>query len=233
MNTSIQVLGTNPPRSGISRPGESWENAAVRISGGRGTPMAHDLRGEVKRFLVEPTCHVGLRPMTRYDLKDLARWLRADHVAKWWHREGPSTDEAVAERYGRVLDGLEATEMWVVEANGRSIGFMSDYRISDHPEYALLTASPEAVGVDYAIGEAAWVGRGWGPLMLWAWARHAHERHPDVATFFAAPDHRNGASLRALAKVGFVAGTWFDEKEPDGTVSTVVGCTFDVRRLLG
>ena len=233
MNSSVQVLGTNPPRQGISRPGESWYHTAERIAGDRGIPMAFDLTGEVKRFLIEPTLRVGLRPMTPYDLKDLARWMRAPHVAKWWAIEGSATDEAVRERYEPGIRGETATTYSVVEANGRSIGWVQDYRIADYPEYAQLAPDITSVGVDYAIGEPAFVGRGWGPLMIWTWALSAARRHPDVTSFFAAPDHRNGASLRALAKVGFTPGTWFDEPNPDGTVSTVVGCTLAVRPVLG
>ncbi len=233
MNASVQVLGTNPPRSGLARSGESLLHAAERLSSGRGVPLALDLTGEVKRFLIEPTCRVALRPMTTYDLKDLAGWLRQPHVAKWFAAEGPATDAAVRERYLASVQGLTATSMWVFEANGRSIGFCQDYRIRDYPEYAQLTPDPNAVAMDYAIGEPAWLGRGWGPLMVWAWVVHAQARHRDVTTFFAAPDHRNVASLRTLAKVGFAAGTWFDESESDGSVSTVVGCTFDVPRILG
>jgi aminoglycoside 6'-N-acetyltransferase len=61
----------------------------------------------------------------------------------------------------------------------------------------------------------------------------ARNRFPDATAYFAAPDHRNTASLRMLAKAGFEEGTWFDEPQPDGTVDTVVGCTLDVRRVLG
>ena len=58
-------------------------------------------------------------------------------------------------------------------------------------------------------------------------------RLPAATTYFAAPDHRNAASLRMLAKAGFHEGLWFDEPREDGTVDTVVGCTLDVRRVLG
>jgi aminoglycoside 6'-N-acetyltransferase len=54
-----------------------------------------------------------------------------------------------------------------------------------------------------------------------------------VTTYFAAPDHRNRASLRILAKAGFQQGTWFDEPQRDGTTTTVIGCTLDVRRVIG
>jgi RimJ/RimL family protein N-acetyltransferase len=69
--------------------------------------------------------------------------------------------------------------------------------------------------------------------MLWTWLASARRRYPDVDTYFASPDHRNAASLRVLEKLGFVAGAWFDEPQPDGSVATLVGCTLDVRRVVG
>ena len=69
--------------------------------------------------------------------------------------------------------------------------------------------------------------------MIWAWALRSRAAFPDAPVFFAAPDHRNAASRRVLAKAGFVEGLWFDEPGHDGGVDTVVGCTFDVARVIG
>lgn len=230
---TIQVLGVHPIREGVPQPGESWLAAATRLAQSKVPAVAFDLSGRTKRFLVEPSLRVGLRPMGPGDLKTLARWLRTPHVARWWFSDGSASDEAVHERYAPHLSAETPTTMWVVEANGRSIGWLQDYRLSDYPEYAQLAPDGQALGFDYGIGEPAFVGRGWGPLMIWAWAVAAQRRFPEVDTFFAAPDHRNGASLRALSKVGFTPGVWFDEPNPDGTVSTVVGCSLDVRAVLG
>ena len=89
------------------------------------------------------------------------------------------------------------------------------------------------MGLDYAIGEPEWAGRGLGARVLWTWMLGARRRFPDVTAYFAAPDHANAASLRILDKAGFTQGTWFDDPQRDGTTSTVVGCTLDVRRVLG
>lgn len=176
---------------------------------------------------------VGFRPLTRGDFADAVRWTHVPHVAPWWDEE--AADVATAERhYGPAIAGREPTRRWVVELNGRSVGLVQDYRIGDHPEYALLTARPEAVGIDYLVGAPTWVGRGTGTRMLWQYLRDVvRPAYPDAPTFFAAPDHRNAVSLRVLDKLGFTRGLWFDEPQRDGTVLTVVGCSLDVAAVFG
>lgn len=230
----MTVLDRGHEFSGVVRPGESWAAAARRTCASLHVePTPLDLSGEVKRFVVDHDRRVSLRAMTRGDLADVVRWRSADHVERWYAGDGPPTLSAVTERYGPRIDGMVAVRMWVVEVNGRSVGFCQDYRIRDHPDYAVPTPDPDAVGVDYAVGEPHLVGAGVGTAMLWAWLLSARRRYPDVATCFSAPDHRNRASLRVLEKVGFVPGTWFDQPRADGSVGTLVGCTLDVARVTG
>ena len=251
-----------PVVHGDWRAGESLLGVATRVLGEAGLdscePWAVDLSGtvallavdvpddvatghlplveaddSVHRALAVPDVRLAFRAMTRADLADVVRWTTAPHVARWW--DGQSDDVAAAERhYGPALDGRDPTRMWVVEVNGRSVGFVQDYLIGDHPEFAVLTAQPDAVGLDYAIGEIAWAGRGTGTRMLWQFLRDVLQPfYAEATRYFAAPDHRNGASLRVLDKLGFERGVWFDEPQSDGGVETMVGCTLDVRRVLG
>jgi RimJ/RimL family protein N-acetyltransferase len=185
------------------------------------------------RLARTPSVLLGFRAMCRADLPDVVRWQSQPHVARWWTEAGRDLAGAEA-HYGPALDGADPTRLWVVEVNGRSVGMIQDYLIGDHPEYALLTARPEAVGFDYLVGEPSLVGRGVGTRMLWAFLRDVVRPHyPAAPEFFAAPDHRNAVSLRVLDKLGFVRGLWFDEPQRDGRVDTVVGCTLDVRSVLG
>lgn len=217
--------------TGIAELGESWAAAAERIAVRPVFPI--DLSGEVKEFGADPWPVVALRPMVRGDLPDLVRWLGQHHVRTWYSVDGEPTPERVEEHYGPGLEGRTPTSLWVGEVNGRSIGMVQDYRIRDYPEYALLTPDPDAIGLDYLVGEPAWVGRGLATRMLWSLLSGLPRRYPGVTYAFAAPDHRNGASLRVLAKLGFEQGTWFDEPQPDGSTSTVIGCTLDLARVLG
>ena len=213
------------------REGESWAQAADRLAGGRGPVLAVDLSGDPLRFVVDEEHRLALRPMTEGDLADVTRWVNAPHVTRWWdeHRR----PEQVRAHYGPGVRGEEAVRYWVWEVNGRSVGFSQDYRIADHPGFALLCGRPDAVGFDYVIGEDAFVGRGLGTRLLWVHLRDfVVPAYDGVQELFAAPDHRNARSLRVLDKLGATRGLWFDEPRANGGVDTVVGCSIDVRRVL-
>ncbi len=231
--TRLVVHDRGRELSGVIREGEPWAVAARRTAGSvHGVPVPLDLSGEVKEFLVDHDKVVTVRAMTRGDLRDVTRWRQSEHVRRWWAAEGEPTPELVAEKYGPRIDGMSPTRMWVAEVNGRSVGFVQDYRIGDYPDYAVLGPDPDAIGVDYAVAEE-WSGRGLGAQVLWAWMIRTRHRLPAVTTYFAAPDHRNRASLRMLAKAGFTQGLWFDEPRDGDRVDTVVGCSLDVRQVLG
>jgi len=233
MTRHLVVRDRGHELTGVAREGEAWAAAARRtVASLHVEPVPVDLSGEVKRFVVDHDNRVSVRAMTRGDLPEVVRWRQSEHLHRWWASDGEPTAERVTAQYGASIDGLTPTRMWVAEVNGRSVGFVQDYRIGDYPEYAVLGPDPTAIGIDYALAEE-WSGRGLGVRVLWAWMLRARHRFPEATAFFAAPDHRNAASLRLLAKVGFTQGLWFDEPQEDGSVDTVVGCTLDVRRVLG
>jgi aminoglycoside 6'-N-acetyltransferase len=230
----LSVLDRGRELDGVVQDGESWAGAARRIASSiHAEPVPLDLSAEVKRFVIDHDTVVAVRAMTRGDLGDVTRWRQSEHVHRWWSSDGEPTRDLVEATYGPRVDGCSPTRLWVVEVNGRSVGFVQDYRIGDYPDYALLGPDPDAIGIDYAIGEAVWTGRGLGVRVLWAWMLRARHRFPEAAAYFAAPDHRNASSLRILAKAGFAQGLWFDEPQQDGSTDTVIGCTLDVARVLG
>ena len=222
-----------------ARDGESWAALGDRLAptGTAGPVLAVDLSGDPLRFRVDVDHRFSIRPMTVGDFADVSRWVNEPHVARWWTLpdvSGHRSLEQVEAYYGAALRGEDPTRMWVWEVNGRSVGFSQDYRISDHPDYALLSSRADAVGFDYALGEPAFAGRGLGTSLLWVYLRDiVWPAYVDVAELFAAPDHRNAASLRVLAKLGFTEGVWFDEPGPGGRTDTVIGCSLDVAQVMG
>jgi RimJ/RimL family protein N-acetyltransferase len=216
---------------------ESWAEAADRLSPGGGPVLAVDLSGDPLRFRIDHDHMYSVRPMTPGDFPEVTRWLRQPHVARWWtdfDASGPRAQELVAAQYGPSVRGENPIRAWVWEVNGRSVGLAQDYRVGELPDYALLAARPDAVGVDYGIGEPAFVARGLGTSLLWVFLRDiVWPAYPDALEFFAAPDHRNAVSLRVLAKLGFTEGLWFDVPSAGGGAETVVGCSLDVAKVIG
>jgi aminoglycoside 6'-N-acetyltransferase len=220
-------------------PGESWAEAADRVLAATagsvaGPVLAEDLSGDPLRFRIDRQRRFALRPMTEADLDVLVRWINESHVAQWWDEQ--RSREQVAAQYGPGLRGEDQVRYWIGEVNGRSVGFFQDYRIADHPDYALLSGRPDAVGFDYLVGEPAYVDRGIGTSLLWVFLRDlVVPAYDGVSELFAAPDHRNARSLRVLAKLGATQGLWFDEPHDPaagGGVDTVIGCSIDVGRVL-
>src|SRR4029077_4554706 len=180
----VEVSDHDQVLVGPTRDGESWAAAAQRRVGDRThPPVPLDLSGTTKRFVVDRDVRVTVRDMTRGDLRDVTRWRAQPHVARWWAGDGEPTYDAVERRYGPRIDGASPTRMWVLEVNGRSVGFGQHYRIPDYPHSPSLGPAPRASGVACAMGEPVWTGRGLGSRMIWAWALRARAAFPEAHIF--------------------------------------------------
>ncbi len=146
-----------------------------------------------------------LRPLARADFPLLGTWLAAPHVHAWWREASEAA--AVEAHYGPAVDGLDPTEHFVVEYDGRGIGMLQRCRIDDHPDYrgALEPAGTPfpAATLDYLIGDPDLVGQGLGPQLIAASAAEVWTRYPDVAAVVIAVQQDNRRSWRALEKAGF------------------------------
>jgi aminoglycoside 6'-N-acetyltransferase len=162
---------------------------------------------------------VRLRPMTRDDFRLLATWLRAPHVEAWFPWVGRPEDAdstagaalaagtAVEAEYGPCIDGVDPTELFVIEHDTRPVGFIQRYRISDSPLWALALApaldTTAAVGFDYAIGVLEATGRGIGSAAIRQLAVDTFDRYSDIDSVVVAMQQANRPSWRALERVGF------------------------------
>jgi RimJ/RimL family protein N-acetyltransferase len=188
--------------------------------------------GIVKAAAV-PFASLAFRQMVEEDLPLVARWQHAAHVAEWF--PGDRSEPAVRDRLLPRLRGDVPVRMWVVEVDGRAVGWLQDYRLADRPDYAAKAADSDGVGFDYAIGEPSLLDRGLGTRTVWEFCRDVlHRDYPGAPRFVASPSHRNRRSIRVLKKCGFTAGLWIDppagpREQPD----TEVVCSLDVAHWLG
>jgi aminoglycoside 6'-N-acetyltransferase len=163
---------------------------ALRCSAGWGFPC------EVNELSV-----ISLRAMAPADLQLIAKWLLEPHVARWY-LAGSGLEREIQD-LRRCISGVEPTHALMVLEDGRPIGWCQWYLCGDYPEHAAaVDAAAGNVGIDYAIGDRARVGRGVGTTLIAVLVAQVRQEHP-AAGVLADPEVTNVASRRVLEKNGF------------------------------
>ena len=122
-------------------------------------------------------------------------------MAPWWPDE--STVAALESAYGPTVDGDDPTEGFVVELDGRAVGFVQRYLLDDYPEWSSAVGVERAAGIDYLIGVAELTGVGLGPVIVDAFTAATFERYRDIDCVAVAVQQANRRSWRALEKAGY------------------------------
>lgn len=145
---------------------------------------------------------LSLRLMTEDDLPAVQAWLGLPHVARWWTPDATAEETA---KYQRRIKGTSArpTIMLTVTWDGNPIGWCQWYRWADYAaEATAMGACSGEIGIDYAIGDPAWIGRGAGTVLIAALVAEVRRHHPGAGVL-TAPDAANTASRRVLERNGF------------------------------
>jgi len=152
---------------------------------------------------------VSFRRLEREDFALLSDWFASPHVEPWWREEYDLA--SIEQHYGPSIDGLDPTELFIVEADGQPVGFVLRYLLDDNPEWqgSLAPAGtyPDAAGIDYVIGKKTMTGHGFGPLMIDEFVAQTWEHYPGTSEVVVAVQQANTRSWRALEKAGFER-TW-------------------------
>ena len=130
----------------------------------------------------------------------MEEWLRRDHVAPWWRDD---IGESIAE-YRRAIEGREPTDHFLIEVDGRPVGMIQTYLVSDYPDWdEVVQVGAGVAGVDLLIGAADQVGSGLGPEVLMQFARDVIFERPGTLAVVATVEEPNHRSWRAFEKAGF------------------------------
>lgn len=145
---------------------------------------------------------IGFQRLKTSDLTLIHRWLHAPHVARWWH-EDVGTYEEVSSQYSAYIEGRDPVEPYLVLHDGRPIGYIQAYRVSDDEEYRGLVDIEDSAGVDLFIGEEDLLYRGFGPRILRRYLEEVVFTDESIEVCVIDPDPQNTAAIRAYEKVGF------------------------------
>lgn len=162
------------------------------------------------------------RRLTRADFPLLARWLATPHVLRWWNHE--FTLAAIEADFGPSIAGEDPAEIHLALRDAQPIGLVQWYRFADNPDYIdelapLIDAPPQALSLDYFVGEPALLGQGIGTAMIGAAVARIWHEYVDAPGLIVPVNAANVASWRALERAGFArvtAGTL----SPDNPIDT-------------
>lgn len=145
---------------------------------------------------------LSFEPFKDEDLPRIYRWRNSPHVREFYQRK-PPTWEGVREKYIPRLRPDSPTKCFLVSA-GDCMGCIQTYRVADWPEYAATIGQRTGISVDLFIGEAGYVGKGWGPLILVRFLRDvAFPLFPEENTCWIAHDKLNHRAIGASRAAGF------------------------------
>ncbi len=145
---------------------------------------------------------VSFRSLAREDFPNIQRWLRTQHVGRWWR--DPSDLDSIEAHYGPCIDRTDPTRVYIIGLDARDIGLIQSYRWVSSPAQAeALGIDVNDAGLDFFVGEADLVGRGLGSEILRAFIGQLLFADWTIGGVTVEPEVENTASLRAFEKAGF------------------------------
>ena len=140
---------------------------------------------------------IAFEPLRREHLRLLRDWLGREHVRRWWGAESLGHAED-------ALAGRDASRYFLITFDGRPVGMIQTYLVSDYPEWQEVVGPGEGLaGVDLLIGEADAIGSGLGPEVLAQFVREILFAQAGTTACVATVEEENRRSWRAFEKAGF------------------------------
>lgn len=142
---------------------------------------------------------IAFRPLAAEDLPLLRSWLREPHVAEYWQE--PEDEEEFREKFLKSLP-RRGVSAFVIEVDGRAIGYIQEYEAVKVGGGWWPDVRPGVFGIDQFIGDANYISKGIGTLVIGEFVRRMFAR-AEVKEIITDPDPANHRAIRAYEKVGF------------------------------
>ena len=189
-------------KEGVLRQGEYWDGKGiVSLSTYSILKNEYDLvRGST---LVARDMDISIVRMSGADYEVMAKWLTDENVLKYYDgRDNPSSLGKVIADYQPMVSGDSTTVPCIIRENGRDIGYIQFYPITDELQQLKVTDYKNPYGLDLFIGEADARGRGIGPRVIRLICAYLFgQKRADV--IISDPQAWNERSVSTFTKCGF------------------------------
>ncbi|HBY97813.1 MAG TPA: hypothetical protein DEP84_28380 [Chloroflexi bacterium] len=146
---------------------------------------------------------IRFRRLRASDLGLMHTWLNTDPVMRWYGNKPCSYDEVVQE-YVPSINGQQPTDPFLILYEEIPIGYIQTYKIADYPDYSrYVQVDEDAAGLDLFIGEAQYIHRGLGSLVLTRFLREIVFQGSDTVSCLVGPEPQNTVAIKAYEKAGF------------------------------
>lgn len=164
---------------------------------------------------------LSFRPMQLEDMPRIVCWLTTPGPAMVHYNQNGRYAEELAEDFRKGVPGTSKTAGYIIQVDGRPIGYIQSYSISDYPEHAESLGAPlHSAGIDLFIGEEDYLGRGIGPQTIRKFLQLYVFIDEEVECCLVDPSRDNSRSIRAFEKVGFEKVR--ESTSPDGRPTVVL-----------
>ena len=149
---------------------------------------------------------IAFRKLTEDDLPLMHTWLNKKLVIDNYSK-GPLDVESIKKKYISRIDGKDPTPPYLMLYEGKPIGFIQAYKLSDYPEFTShlkdLIKLDDTAAIDLFIGEEEFLGKGLGPLFIKKFSEEIIFKEMGCSKSLGCPSTENKPSIRAFEKAGF------------------------------
>lgn len=139
---------------------------------------------------------IVFRPLVPSDYPTLLQWLKTDHWQAWW---GEPEEELEDIKQGLALGEHKS---YMVSVEGLSLAYIQSWEPDGSCDDVWLPAvTSDFTGIDLSIGPSDYLGRGYGPAILDAFAAKLFSE--GSKQLIIDPDILNTRAIRAYRKAGF------------------------------
>lgn len=146
---------------------------------------------------------LSFHPIQTIHLPLIHGWFRTPHIQQWYASHKEWSMEEIEQKYHPFRLKKRCIQGYVIAINKKSIGYIQSYPIKDYPWEGLdLSSLPEKLaGIDFYIGEANYLQKGYGTQALTQFLKHYIDPHYEGS--IVDPRQDNMPAIRCYEKVGF------------------------------